>query len=73
MRKPKRPQRVFCTSYCNHGHDLETGKPINHECYVLPPKALEAERDGDVDKAVEIIKKRFEKKKQYHRGITLIW
>jgi len=73
MRKPKKPARVFCTSFCNHGHDINTGKPINHGCYILPPKALEAEREGDTDKASEIIKEKFAKKRVYHRGVTLVW
>jgi hypothetical protein len=46
---------IYCTSFCNQGHDLQTGRPINHECIVLPPKALQAERDGDFNKAIEII------------------
>jgi hypothetical protein len=45
----------YCTSYCNKGHRLSDGKPIAHECYILPPSALEAERAGDVEKAVELI------------------
>ena len=39
---------VFCTSFCNFGHDTNTGEPIDHECYVLPPSALQAERDGEI-------------------------
>jgi hypothetical protein len=46
---------TYCTTYCNHGHDLATGKPIDHECYVIPPLALLAERDGDFATAVEIM------------------
>jgi hypothetical protein len=38
--------RIYCTSYCNHGHRLSDGKPVNHMCYILPPKALQLERDG---------------------------
>jgi hypothetical protein len=38
---------VYCTSYCNHGHDTATGKPVNHACYVLPPKAIALEQAGD--------------------------
>jgi hypothetical protein len=43
------------TSYCNHPHDLSTGRPIGHECYVLPPKALVAERAGNVELSIELI------------------
>jgi hypothetical protein len=46
---------IFTTSFCNFGHDLRTGRPVDHECYVLPPAALEAERRGDTDRASEIL------------------
>lgn len=45
---------VFQTSFCNHGHRLSNGVPINHECYVLNPDALEHERQGDVAGAIGI-------------------
>lgn len=48
---------VFCTSFCNFGHDLQTGRPISHECYVLSPAALRAERDGDMEKAQRLWRK----------------
>jgi hypothetical protein len=40
---------VYCTSFCNFGHVVETGRPVGHECHILPPAALRAEwagRDG---------------------------
>ena len=46
---------IYLSSYCNHGHDLATGKPVNHECVILPVDALLAERDGDFETANEII------------------
>ncbi len=46
----------YLTSFCNFYHEIETGKPVGHVCYVLPVKALEAERAGDFDKANEILK-----------------
>lgn len=42
---------IYCTSYCNHGHDTDDGVPVEHECYVLPPAALKAEMDGDFETA----------------------
>jgi hypothetical protein len=45
---------IYCTSFCNHGHDLETGRPVGHECYILNPRALKAERDGDVEKSQKL-------------------
>ena len=46
---------VYCTSFCNHGHVVSTGKPVEHECYILPPKAIAAEIRGDYDKANDLI------------------
>lgn len=43
---------IYCTSYCNQGHDLDTGKPVGHECRVIPPRALQLEREGDVEGAI---------------------
>jgi hypothetical protein len=48
---------VYCTSYCNHGHDTRTGKPVGHECRVIPPAAIQAERDGNYELAIEILSK----------------
>lgn len=45
---------IYCTSFCNRGHDLSTGRPIDHECYVLNPKALQAECDGDMELALRL-------------------
>lgn len=45
----------YLTSYCNQYHDVITGKPIDHECIVIPPNALKAEMEGDTDKAIELI------------------
>lgn len=46
---------TFCTTYCNRAHDVKTGRPIDHECHVLPPAAIKAEMDGDTAKASEIL------------------
>jgi hypothetical protein len=46
---------TYCTSFCNHGHSLKNGRPIAHECYVLPVEALRAEYEGDTDKAIRIL------------------
>lgn len=47
--------KSYVTTYCNKAHRMADGKPIAHECYVLPPKALEAERAGDTVTAVSLI------------------
>ena len=59
--------KVYATTYCNHGHMLENGKPVSHECYVLPPAALEAECAGDFELAAQIISAA--KPLQIHRGV----
>jgi hypothetical protein len=41
---------IYCTTFCNFAHDLKTGRPVGHECYILPPKDLRREmdaKDGD--------------------------
>lgn len=48
---------TYVTTYCNHPHRLKDGKPVNHNCYILPPDALEAERNGDTDRAIELLQK----------------
>jgi hypothetical protein len=50
-----RKKGVYCTSYCNQGHRLSDGRPIAHECAILPPAALQAEREGRTEDALEII------------------
>jgi len=47
---------VYGTSFCNFGHDVTTGRPVGHECYILPPAMLQAERDGDHEKALDILR-----------------
>ena len=58
---------VYCTSYCNQGHRLSDGKPVGHECYVLPPEALRAECWGDTGKALEVLAGWVQRRS--HRGV----
>ena len=46
---------IYGTSFCNFGHDMTTGRPIDHECHILPPAMLRAERAGDIDRANDIL------------------
>ena len=46
----------YVTTYCNFAHRVEDGKPIQHECRIIPPEALRAEMKGDVQHAIEILK-----------------
>lgn len=57
----------YVTTYCNHPHRLSDGKPINHECYVLPTAALHAEKDGRIATAVELLTAW--KKRRVHAGV----
>ena len=58
---------IYCTSFCNHGHRLSDGKPVKHECYVMPTEALHAEMNGDKDRAQEVLGNW--KKRRTHKGI----
>jgi hypothetical protein len=51
----ERFNHIYCTTFCNQGHRMGDGKPVDHECYVLNPAALEAEREGDYAKAQELL------------------
>jgi len=59
---------IYCTTYCNFGHDVETGEPIDHECITIPPAALQAEMDGDFEKAQELLYGRRLKRKKGRKG-----
>ncbi len=48
-------KRIYCTTYCNFGHYVATGAPVQHECRTIPPKALKAEMDGDFGLAIKIM------------------
>lgn len=48
---------------------MRDGKPIGHECYVLPTEALKLEREGNIEKAQEIL--RNWKKRKMHRGLKI--
>jgi hypothetical protein len=58
----------YLTTYCNHGHELKTGRPVNHECYILPPAALAAEIAGDIPRAIELLNAA--KPLRIHRGVN---
>lgn len=48
----------YVTSFCNFAHSLKTGRPLAHECYILPPRGLIAERDGRIDEAIKLFAKK---------------
>lgn len=45
----------YCSTYCNQDHRVSDGKPVEHECRIIPPLALKAEMCGDYERAVEIL------------------
>ncbi len=51
----KRKREIYCTTYCNRGHYTDNGKPVDHECRVIPPAALAAEIAGDYERAVRLL------------------
>lgn len=46
--------RPYLTSFCNMSHDLDDGRPIEHNCPILNVKALAAEADGRQEDCNEI-------------------
>ena len=48
--------KFYVTTFCNFAHRVKDGKPVDHECYQLPVKALKAEIAGDIDKANDILR-----------------
>jgi hypothetical protein len=51
----ERPIYAYVTSYCNHAHRMSDGKPIKHECRIIPPRALKLEREGDIRGAIDVL------------------
>lgn len=49
---------IYASTFCNRGHYVATGRPVKHECIVIPLAALKAEMEGDYTKANEIMSKR---------------
>lgn len=58
---------AYLSSYCNCQHNLRTGKPINHMCMVIPPAALQAEREDRHEAAVELIAEALKKQRLSRR------
>lgn len=57
----------YVTTFCNQAHRLRDGKPINHECYILPVEMLLAEADGRLSEAQDLLA-RFGKG-SIHKGV----
>ena len=54
--KPSICGAIYCTTFCNHGHYVDTGEPVDHECITIPPEALAAEMNGDFEGAISLMK-----------------
>ena len=39
-------RQIYCTTFCNFGHYVDTGRPIGHECRIIPPRLLRKEMSG---------------------------
>ena len=46
---------LYCSSYCNKAHRTTDGKPVQHECRILPIRALQAEMAGDFELAQRLL------------------
>jgi len=57
LREEKPGEEIYCSSYCNFGHRVRDGKPVEHECRIIPPQALQAEMDGDYETAQMILQR----------------
>lgn len=55
LKAEKVPEASYVTTFCNFAHRMRDGRPIGHECGVIPPAALVAESDGDFRLACELI------------------
>lgn len=46
----------YVSTYCNFAHRCSDGKPVKHECRVIPPLVLALERRGDYERAISILR-----------------
>lgn len=57
----------YVTTYCNKAHRVSDGKPVSHECHIIPPEALQAEIDDNYQRAIEILEA--SRPLRSHRGL----
>lgn len=71
--KPRLPRvrELYPSTYCNQAHYLDNGRPYKHECRIIPPAALRAERAGDTSKAIELMHKASEKVMIPRQGVAV--
>ena len=56
MKREPKPGTYYVSTYCNFAHNLKTGRPIGHECRVIPPAALRAEMADDFETAIRLMR-----------------
>ncbi len=66
---PRKKGSFYVTTYCNKAHDKKSGKPVGHECYVLPVEGIRAEVAGDNDRAIEIFQAWGRGRRTTHKGL----
>lgn len=47
--------KFYVSTYCNFAHRVSDGKPIQHECRIIPVRALRMEILGNIPRAIEIM------------------
>jgi hypothetical protein len=64
----KKPStETWCSRFCGKKHRVRDGKPVGHECFVLPAEAVFAESRGDDRRAASIMA--LWKDRRPHKGI----
>jgi hypothetical protein len=48
-------RKFYVTTFCNFAHDVETGRPIGHECYILNTRVLREEADHGAEAALALL------------------
>jgi hypothetical protein len=59
----------YVTTFCNRAHHVATGKPLEHECRVLPPAALQAEIAGEYEIAIALLRADKHRARYMRRGM----
>lgn len=56
---------VYCTSFCNQGHNTKNGRPVGHECYILNVALLRMECEEGAQAVLDYLA---ETGKRFHNG-----
>jgi len=69
--KRREENPIYVSTYCNFAHRMSDGKPIEHECRIIPPKALQAEKDGNITEAIRLMQEA--PVRIMRRGVRDVW